>query len=405
MIRQIMHMRSWMGVVACLLGVSWTTSAWAATATSCDITTGASCLWGKGCDCDHDGYVANSSKAAKYCHLDKCPLDSDDKDANKLGAVSANNADGDGWTKNYDCDDADKCIGKTCGVSTCTVTPPDPDNDKDGFPASKDCNDNDANVKPGAGIACCDCLILADAAKVASLGCTGCPLSQPQVDAGSTDTASTPDISTTPDIGPPPPDVQVIDIQGKDLYSAPDLGSVDNGSPSKPDVPTTAKDAGGSADTGTSTPDAGGSEPEPGLLSDAGSTHVPNNGLYVGGGTLNHGEPPAPGCSASRVAPRGAGGALMLLLVLAFGRWLSGRSSVQRALVRTAGLRAVTLLLAAVALASCVRLEPWQRQRLAHRCMIMGRNAGEMTLEQHTFQYREGAAGGFGGGGGGCGCN
>jgi hypothetical protein len=37
--------------------------------------------------------------------------------------------------------------------------------------------------------------------------------------------------------------------------------------------------------------------------------------------------------------------------------------------------------------------------------MVIGRNGGELQLEQHAFQYREGAAGGFGGGGGGCGCN
>lgn len=352
-------------------------SALAVEPTSCDVKTGASCAWNEGCDCDHDGYVVNKSKATKYCHIDKCPLDSDDKNVNKLGVVSANNADGDGWTKAYDCDDNDKCIGKACGVSTCTTAPPDPDNDKDGVPASQDCNDADANIKPGSGIACCNCANLTDPAKVKALGCTGCPLSQTgPADAGSTDT-------TGPDAGSSPMDI-----------SAPDVAAVDS---AVPPADTAAEDAatdGGQtgAETGADGANSVAKDAGP-ALTDSGSSFDPSAQVFVGSGTVVHGDPPAPGCSA---APQASPAILPLFagLLLAFGarRW-----RVRRALW--------ALGLLAMATTGCVRVEPWQRQRLAHRCMVLGRNGGEKDLEQHAFQYREGSAGGFGGGGGGCGCN
>jgi len=37
--------------------------------------------------------------------------------------------------------------------------------------------------------------------------------------------------------------------------------------------------------------------------------------------------------------------------------------------------------------------------------MTFQEDVDELLLEQHTYEYREGAIGGFGGGGGGCGCN
>jgi len=369
--------RRWLCLAAALWGIAWAAPVWAVDPTSCDVKTGASCLWKEGCDCDHDGYVINSSKSAKYCHLDKCPIDSDDKSATKLGIVSTNNADGDGWTKAYDCDDNDKCIGKACGVNTCTVVPPEPDNDKDGYPASKDCNDNDANVKPGAGMACCDCVVLADKAKAAALGCSGCPLSQPAVDAGSTDIGT--DTSK-----PPGPDSSAIDVSTKDAATA-DTGAPDTGKP----------DQGGAAMPDQAEPIADAAQQDE--LADTGSVSWTPRGGYVGGGTAQHGAAPAPGCSAARVA-RVEGALTLALVALLF---------VARRLVRRRAPVApwFALVLAALPLVSCVRVEPWQRQRLAHRCMVLGRNSGEQTLEQHAFQYREGAAGGFGGGGGGCGCN
>ncbi len=55
--------------------------------------------------------------------------------------------------------------------------------------------------------------------------------------------------------------------------------------------------------------------------------------------------------------------------------------------------------------AGCATVKPWEREILANPCMVFGGNGYEIILEQHMLQYREGAAGGFGGGGGGCGCN
>ncbi len=364
-------------------------SARAATATSCDIVTGASCLWKEGCDCDHDGYVLETGKASKYCHFDKCPIDSNDKSATALGKVSAQNADGDGWTAKYDCDDKNPCIGKVCGTDLCSAKPPDPDKDKDGFPASQDCDDNDANIKPGAGIVCCNCKILTDPVQAASFKCKGCPLSSPAPDAGTTDVSSKdagstdagPD-SATPDPGP-------ADGAISDFAVAKDAGAgATDQSASAPEIAT----SGPTSDAlGGNILDAPGFPGE--FDSGGGGSTVPQpNGTFVGGGVTIHEPPPPPGCTAGPVAGDKPWFALVVLVVV--GLWRS-RTSQRVALAALACLLAV----------SCVRVQPWQRERLAHRCMVLGRNAGEMALEQHTFQYREGAAGGFGGGGGGCGCN
>ena len=55
--------------------------------------------------------------------------------------------------------------------------------------------------------------------------------------------------------------------------------------------------------------------------------------------------------------------------------------------------------------AGCAAVKPWERGTLAKRYMRFDANAEAALLEQHTFAYREGAAGASGGGGGGCGCN
>lgn len=334
--------------LAAVLGLDIARPALAADPTSCDIKTGASCLWNEGCDCDHDGYVRDSGKAQKYCHFDKCPLDSNDTDATKLGKTSTNNADGDGWTKAYDCDDNDKCIGKTCGVSVC--------------PGAPDAGPTDSGATPDAG--------------------TGVDV-PPQSDVAETDIAK-PD--STNDVAPA--DAQPADILVKDVDTAepPDVAAPQDQQSRLPDAEQTTQ----LPDIASLLADSGGTES---VVADAdivGGGGLQDSFALVGGGVVLHGEPPAPGCGASPAATGTVAGlvALLSLSLLALGR---------RRL-----LRAMLLL---TVLCGCATVQPWQRERLAHRCMILGRNAGEQTLEQHTFQYREGAAGGFGGGGGGCGCN
>jgi hypothetical protein len=135
--------------------------------TSCDIITGASCFIEEGCDCDHDGYVGKGGKSLQYCHYDRCPIDGDDNNPNILGIPSENNADGDGWTKNFDCDDTNPCIGNSCEADpNCS-----PDFDDDGFPHGDDCDDNNPNIYPEALIACCSCEVLASPEAKAEANC------------------------------------------------------------------------------------------------------------------------------------------------------------------------------------------------------------------------------------------
>jgi len=67
--------------------------------------------------------------------------------------------------------------------------------------------------------------------------------------------------------------------------------------------------------------------------------------------------------------------------------------------------RIVLLVVAAAALAGCVRVQPHAREDLARRSMTEDRGAGERRFDQHKTGSREGADGGTGEPGGGCGCN
>lgn len=62
-------------------------------------------------------------------------------------------------------------------------------------------------------------------------------------------------------------------------------------------------------------------------------------------------------------------------------------------------------LFVAVALASCVRVQPYQRETLSKRSMSADKDASESRFEQHLRGSREGSDGGTGEAGGGCGCN
>ncbi|MEQ8270303.1 DUF4266 domain-containing protein [Algiphilus sp.] len=62
-------------------------------------------------------------------------------------------------------------------------------------------------------------------------------------------------------------------------------------------------------------------------------------------------------------------------------------------------------LLAALALPSCVNVQPWERDRLASPSMALDAEAVTAGLDAHIYFSKESASGGQGFGGGGCGCN
>jgi hypothetical protein len=66
------------------------------------------------------------------------------------------------------------------------------------------------------------------------------------------------------------------------------------------------------------------------------------------------------------------------------------------------GLRAVLIVLAC---AGCAGVKPYERGKLAQPMMQLEPDPDAVLIEQHVYEYREGATGGYGGGGGGCGCN
>jgi len=60
----------------------------------------------------------------------------------------------------------------------------------------------------------------------------------------------------------------------------------------------------------------------------------------------------------------------------------------------------------ALLVSGCVSVRPWQRGIHAKRCMQINPEPTAVALEQHVFEYREGASGGYEAlGGSGCGCN
>jgi len=72
-----------------------------------------------------------------------------------------------------------------------------------------------------------------------------------------------------------------------------------------------------------------------------------------------------------------------------------------------AWLRALALLvpLIAVSTLGCASVKPYERGALARRCMQRERDPQAKAIENHVYEYREGAIGATGTRGGGCGCN
>jgi hypothetical protein len=66
--------------------------------------------------------------------------------------------------------------------------------------------------------------------------------------------------------------------------------------------------------------------------------------------------------------------------------------------------RAVLIALL-IGLTGCSTVPVYQRSRLARRCMRIDPNPQATEMEQHLYEYREGASGATGTTGGGCGCN
>jgi hypothetical protein len=71
-------------------------------------------------------------------------------------------------------------------------------------------------------------------------------------------------------------------------------------------------------------------------------------------------------------------------------------------------MRFFILLVALGVLTSCsslVRVQPYEREKLAQRKMQMPASALDSHLDNHVYFSKEASRGGEGSGGGGCGCN
>lgn len=59
---------------------------------------------------------------------------------------------------------------------------------------------------------------------------------------------------------------------------------------------------------------------------------------------------------------------------------------------------------AAIVAGGCATVQPWQRGRLADRCMVFDADSGQVAYMTHWQEAREASAGGYGVQSGGCGC-
>ncbi len=65
----------------------------------------------------------------------------------------------------------------------------------------------------------------------------------------------------------------------------------------------------------------------------------------------------------------------------------------------------VILIFACLTFSNCVTVRPYEREFLADKIMDFDAIGGEISMEQHFLETREGSSGGAGGAGGGCACN
>jgi hypothetical protein len=69
--------------------------------------------------------------------------------------------------------------------------------------------------------------------------------------------------------------------------------------------------------------------------------------------------------------------------------------------------RAMLVLLvsaAACVAGGCATVQPWQRGRLADRCMVFNADGNQVAYMTHWQEAREASSGGYGVQSGGCGC-
>jgi hypothetical protein len=67
-------------------------------------------------------------------------------------------------------------------------------------------------------------------------------------------------------------------------------------------------------------------------------------------------------------------------------------------------LVAAVLCASALGGAACATVQPWQRGRLADRCMTFDADASQVAYMTHWQEAREASSGGYGVQSGGCGC-
>ena len=68
--------------------------------------------------------------------------------------------------------------------------------------------------------------------------------------------------------------------------------------------------------------------------------------------------------------------------------------------------RTIAFVLGSAVIAStgCATVQPWQRGRLADRCMMFDPDASQVAYMTHWQEAREASSGGYGVQSGGCGC-
>ena len=73
--------------------------------------------------------------------------------------------------------------------------------------------------------------------------------------------------------------------------------------------------------------------------------------------------------------------------------------------MKSPGLAAALALATAVAGCAWAPPKPWEKGELAKPAMQFDANRLEARYQEHVYQSKEAATGGYGVGGGGCGCN